>query len=144
MGDSKVEELVPAGVIRRTENDDATARAELATARSHLESAAAVAGSDPNAAFQLAYDATRKSIVAHMRAKGFRVGSGTGGHVKTGRYAAAALDDPALARHIVAFDDMRTVRNQSEYDALLLDERDALDALEHAHAIVAAVERDLA
>ena len=143
MSDSKVEELVAAGVIRLTEIDEATARVELATVRSHLESAAAVARSDPNAAFQLAYDATRKSIVAHMRAKGFRAGSGAGRHVKTGRYAAAALDDPALARHIVAFDDMRTVRNQSEYDALLLDERDAHDALEHAHAIIAAVEADL-
>lgn len=143
MSDSDVAGLVAAGVIRRTEMDEATARVELATARSHLESAAALAGSDPNAAFQLAYDATRKSIVAHMRAKGFRVGSGAGGHVKTGRYAAAALDDPALARHIVAFDDMRTVRNQSEYDALLLDERDAQDALEHAQAIITGVERDL-
>lgn len=144
MSEDDVERLVAEGVVRRCEPDPGTARAELTAARVHLESAATLAESDPNGAFQLAYDGTRKAIGAHMRACGLRVGSGAGAHVKTGRYAQAALDDPALAPHVAAFDDLRAVRNQSEYDALLLDEADALEALAHAHAIVDALGRDLA
>jgi hypothetical protein len=143
MGEEDVEQLVADGIVRRCERDPEGALAELAAARLHLESAAKLAGPDPNGAFQLAYDGTRKAIGAHMRARGLRVGSGAGAHVKTGRYAQAALDDPALAPHVAAFDDLRAVRNQSEYDALLLDEADVVEALSHAHAIVDAVERGL-
>ena len=139
-----LERLVGERAIRRCEPDPANARLELATARKHLETAIGAAESDPNGAFQLIYDGTRKALNAHMRAYGYRVGSGPGAHVKTGRYAAAVLDDPALAPHVAAFDDLRSLRNQSEYDALQLDEADVHDALSHANAIVAAVERDLA
>ena len=144
MAPSELELLVADGVIREIEADEATAGVELATARKHVDSAAEVAESDPNGAFQLAYDAVRKAVVAHMRARGFRIGSGPGAHIKTGRYLVTAFAEPSLAAHVGAFEDMRRLRNQSEYDALLLDEPDAHDAIGHAHAIVAAVERDLA
>jgi hypothetical protein len=55
----------------------------------------------------------------------------------------AALDDEALEPHLDAFDDLRSLRNRSEYDGLLLDENDVEDALGHACAIVDAVERDV-
>jgi len=144
VGDAELVKLVADGALRRVEADPTAARAELSAARAHLETAAAAASTDPNGAFQLAYDAMRTGITAHMRANGYRVGSGAGAHLKTGRYASAALDEDALAAHIDAFDDLRALRNQSEYDALLLDENDARDALLHARAIVAAVESDLA
>ena len=86
------------GVIRRVSADEETAQNELRTAQRHLESAATLSGSDPNAAFQLAYDAARKAIAAHMRANGYRVGSGEGAHAKTGQYAAAALGERPLLR----------------------------------------------
>jgi YD repeat-containing protein len=143
MADRELEKLLQDRVVRRVDPDGPTARVELSTARAHLETAATVASTDPNGAFQLAYDAARKAIAAHMRANGYRVGSGASAHVKTGQYAGAALDAEALAPHLDAFDDLRALRNQSEYDALLLDEADARDALDHARAIVDAVERDL-
>ena len=143
VSESDVERLVADGLVRRCEPDEASARSELAAARAHLESAALLAVSDPNGSFQLAYDAARKAITAHMRFHGLRVGSGAGAHAKTGRYAQAALADPRLKPHIDAFDDMRSLRNQSEYDALLLDERDADDALRHARAVVEAVHQAL-
>lgn len=143
MSEGEVQQLVGAGVIRRTRPDEASARIELRTARTHLESADTLSESDPNAAFQLAYDGARKAIAAHMRANGYRVGSGQGAHAKTGQYASAALHDETLEPHLDAFDDLRALRNQSEYDALVLDDGDVRDALDHARAIVEAVERDL-
>lgn len=144
MTDHDVQRLLSEGVIRRVTSDETTAQAELQAAQTHLQSAETLSAADPNAAFQLAYDAARKAIAAHMRANGYRVGSGQGAHAKTGRYAAAALDDGDLEPHLDAFEDLRTLRNQSEYDALVLEQSDVQDALDHARAIVDAVERDLA
>lgn len=143
VSDVDVQRLAGSGAIRRIPADEASARIELQTARSHLRSAETLRESDANAAFQLAYDGARKAIAAHMRAKGYRVGPGQGAHVRTGQYALAALSDDDLSPHLDAFEDMRRVRNQSEYDAVRLEEGDARDALVHARAIVDAVERDL-
>jgi len=109
----------------------------------HLETAASVARRDPAAAYAIAYDAARKAISAHMRASGFRVGKGHGAHARIGVYAAAALDGHGIGEQLERYDELRRLRNQSEYDALLIDEADVGDALDQASAIVAAVERDL-
>lgn len=143
MSEPGVQRLLRDGVIRHVAADEQTARTELATARTHLESAETLSGSDPNAAFQLAYDGARKAIAAHMRASGYRIGSGQGAHAKTGQYASVALDDEGLEPHLDAFDDLRSLRNQSQYDAVVLAEGDVEDALDHARAIVEAVENDL-
>ena len=138
-----VDELVARGIVRRTEPDREAAARELATAKVHLESAASLAAEDPVAAFAIVYDAARKAISAHMRARGLRVEKGHGAHARVGEYAAAALDGPDVTEHLERFDDMRRLRNLSEYDALLLDEADVADALRQASAIVSAVEKDL-
>ena len=143
MSDDDVARLVGEGVIRHAEADLRGARTELATARVHLETAASVASQDPAAAYAIAYDAARKAISAHMRATGFRVGKGHGAHARIGVYAAAALDDHGIDEQLERYDELRRLRNQAEYDALLVDEADVGDALDQAAAIVAAVERDL-
>ena len=66
-----------------------------------------------------------------MRQRGYRLTRGAGHHARTGRYAIAAIDDPTLEDHLDAFDELRQIRNQSEYDALLLDTDDVTDALDH-------------
>jgi len=143
VSDDDVARLVGEGVIRHAEADLRGARTELATARVHLETAASVASQDPAAAYAIAYDAARKAISAHMRATGFRVGKGHGAHARIGVYAAAALDDRGIDEQLERYDELRRLRNQAEYDALLVDEADVGDALDQAAAIVAAVERDL-
>ena len=143
MSEDDVAKLVAKGVIRHAEADLRGARTELATARVHLETAASVASQDPAAAYAIAYDAARKAISAHMRATGFRVGKGHGAHARIGVYAAAALDDHGIDEQLERYDELRRLRNQAEYDALLVDEADVGDALDQAAAIVAAVERDL-
>jgi len=78
-----------------------------------------------------------------MRSRGYRVTKGKGHHARTGRYAIAAIDDARLDEHLEAFDELRQLRNQSEYDALLLDSEDVTDALARADAIINAVDDDM-
>ena len=143
MSQEELDELVVGGVIERVTADPETARVELEQARLHVESAAEIADRDPVAAFAIGYDAIRKALSAHMRDRGYRVGKGKRHHARTGRYAAAAIDDAQLEEHLGAFDELRQLRNQSEYDALILDSSDVADALARADAIIAAVVKDL-
>lgn len=143
MSQEELDVLVAEGVIERVASDPETARVELEQARLHVESAAEICDRDPVAAFAIGYDAIRKALSAHMRKRGYRVGKGKGHHARTGRYALAALDDPRVEEHLDAFDELRQLRNQSEYDALLLDTSDVADALARADAIIGAVARDL-
>lgn len=143
MSQQELDDLVATGVIERVAADPETARVELDQARLHAESAAEIAERDPVGAFAIGYDAIRKALSAHMRHRGYRVGKGKGHHARTGSYALAALDDPRVEEHLEAFDELRQLRNQSEYDALVLDARDVSDALARADAIIGAVENDL-
>ncbi len=143
MSQDELDELAAEGVIEQVAADPETTRIELEQARLHVESAAEIAARDPVAAFAIGYDAIRKSLSAHMRSRGYRVTKGKGHHARTGRYAIAAIDDARVEEHLEAFDELRQLRNQSEYDALLLGSEDVADALALAHAIIEAVERDL-
>ncbi len=139
MGEAELLRLLAEKAIERVETDRETARQELDGAKRHLESAASIADADPTAAFAVSYDAMRKAISAHMRASGYRVKKGPGHHQRTGRYALAALDDLHVEDHIEAFDSLRQLRNQSEYDALMVEPDEVEEILEHARALVGAV-----
>ena len=138
-----LQELLADGALERVAADGETARQELDTARRHVETARAIADADPTAAFAVGYDAMRKAISAHMRAAGYRVARRQGHHHWTGRYASAAIGGEDVAAHIEAFDDLRQLRNQSEYDALLVEPRDVAELLDHADGLIAAIIRDL-
>ena len=135
--------LIGEGMIERVEPDPDTARQELRAARSHVESAVLIAGRDPTGAFAMAYDAMRKALSAHMRATGYRATTGRGHHYRTGRYALVALHGRGVEGHVEAFDDLRQLRNQSQYDALVVEPDDVTDILAHAGALVAAIEVEL-
>jgi len=143
MSQEELDELVAEGVIEQVASDPETARIELGQARLHVETAEEIAERDPVAAFAIGYDAIRKALSAHMRARGYRVTKGKGHHARTGRYAIAAIDDARVDEHLEAFDELRQLRNQSEYDALLLNSDDVADALARADAIINAVDNDL-
>ena len=143
MSQEELDDLVAEGAIERVAADPETARIELDQARLHAETAAEIADRDPVAAFAIGYDAVRKALSAHMRHRGYRVTRGTGHHARTGRYAIAAIDDPTLEDHLDAFDELRQMRNQSEYDALILGTDDVTDALDHANAIINAVDNEI-
>lgn len=143
MSQEELDDLVAEGAIERVAEDPETARIELDQARLHAETAAEIADRDPVAAFAIGYDAVRKALSAHMRHRGYRVTRGPGHHARTGRYAIAAIDDPTLVEHLDAFDELRQMRNQSEYDAVILGTDDVTDALEHAGAIISAVDNEI-
>lgn len=143
MSKEELDHLIAEGAIEAVAADPETARVELEQARLHVESAGEIAERDPVAAFALGYDAIRKALSAHMRSRGYRTTKGKGHHARTGRYALAAIDDPRLEEHLEAFDELRQLRNQSEYDALLLDRDDVADALARANAIINALDKDL-
>lgn len=143
MSDADVDALVAENVLARVPLDLEEARRDLATAEMHLQGAEAAAAVDPTGAFTLAYDAARKAVVAHMRAGGLRVRPRFGVHYQTGRYARAALMNRGLDEDVIAFVDMREVRNDTEYGGEIVAVSDAAEALMHARAIVAIVKRDL-
>jgi hypothetical protein len=143
MSSSGVDELVAEGVLARVRADPKAARSDLAAAAAHLASAAAVAESDPVGAFSLAYDALRKVLVAHMRAKGLRVRSGTGAHYQTGRYGIAALSGRGIDTALREFDTLRSLRNRSEYRGALVREADVAEAILHAQAVLEIVAKEL-
>jgi hypothetical protein len=143
VGERELEALVSERIVERVPPDRGTAEKELDAAHRHIASAALVAQSDPAGAFAMGYDAIRKAIAAHMRARGYRVRSAGGHHRRVGQYAIGALDDAGVAHHIEAFDHLRRLRNQSQYDGLEIEPDEVVDLLVHARAIVAAVDRDL-
>lgn len=144
MGEAELARLLAAGQIERVRADPETAREEVEIARTHIAAAAEIAELDSTLAFTGLYDAIRKAIQAHMRANGYRISKGPGGHVKTGGYALAALDHLAIGEHLEEFDALRIIRNQSEYGALFVAEDDVENARRHAAAIVEAVAASLA
>src|SRR5919201_6741460 len=79
--------LLDAGFLEEVAPHGEDALLRLGEAERHLASAEQIAASDPNGAFQLAYDAARKAVTAHMLARGLRVTNRPGAHATTGRYA---------------------------------------------------------
>ena len=144
MTTDELEALLAEGVVVRVRADRDEARKELDAAKTHLLGAEDAAHRDPTGAFSLAYDAARKAVVAHMRANGLRVLPRFGAHYQTGRYARAALAGGRVAdEDLSAFANMRVVRNDTEYEAEVVELSDAAEALAHAAKIVAAVEAEL-
>lgn len=123
------------GELERVEVDLELAAASVEESRRHLESARSIASTDPNGAYQLAYDAGRKAVVAHMRSEGWRVRRGEGGHALTATYAGHAFDEELGRR----FEAMRRRRNRSEYGTAFFGDAEVSDAIETAHALLAAV-----
>lgn len=143
MAEADVRKLLAEKKLREVAPDPETARAEVEVARRHIASAETIMASDSTLAFTALYDAIRKAISAHMRARGYRVTRGPGAHAKTGEYAQAALDHLGIGGHLDEFDTLRDLRNQSEYEALLVEVGEVREALEHASVIVAAIAREL-
>lgn len=138
-----VERLLAEKAIRTVPPDRETASTQVDVARRHIASAEKLVDDDPTLAFTALYDAMRKAIAAHMRSRGYRVTRGPGAHVKTGRYAAAALDQHDVGDHLEEFDTLRDLRNQAEYGAMEVAAEDVREALVHVSAIVSAIADDL-
>ena len=117
--------------------------AELEMARRHLESVLLLRDVDPELAFSGAYDAARKALAAHMRARGYRATGGPGKHAKTHAYGKVVLAGQDLEPVLAHLETMRQLRHGSEYDVAQVTPGDVDEALRAAEAIVAGVVQDL-
>jgi len=112
-GSERIRELISAGELGQVPPDAELARRMLADAGRHLATAAAaeVTG-DLAGAYQLAYDALRKSAASLLEVQGLRATS-RGGHI--------AVQDAVIAqfgstiRALRSFSRVRRARNSFEY-----------------------------
>jgi HEPN domain-containing protein len=112
-GNERIQELISAGELGQVPPDTRLARRMLADAGRHLATAAAAQSTgDLPGAYQLAYDALRKSAASLLEAQGLRATS-RGGHI--------AVQDAVVAqfgssiRALRSFSRLRRARNSFEY-----------------------------
>lgn len=142
-GRDRIVELIAAGELEQVAADQGMARRLLEDARRHLDSAAAAAGiGDLTGAYQLAYDAFRKSAASLLAAQGLRATS-RGGHV--------AVQDAVITQFgsslnaFRALGRIRRTRNSFEYPDTDTagptsdDVEDAVTAATQAHAAAVTV-----
>lgn len=134
--------LVDQGRIEEVPPDAEEARAILEEAERHLSSADQIAGTDPNGAYALLYDAARKAVSAHMLAGGYRATNAPGAHRAVVLYAESELSDEA-PEHVDHLDRMRRTRNRSEYGVRVFGGAEIRNDLEHASGVVSAVREQL-
>ena len=112
-GSGRIQELISAGELGQVPPDTGLARRMLADAGRHLATAAAaeLAG-DLSGAYQLAYDALRKSAASLLEAQGLRATS-RGGHIAVQDAVTAQFG--SSIRALRAFSRLRRARNSFEY-----------------------------
>ena len=126
--------MLAAGRLERVEPDlDGAALAREEAAR-HADSAELIVETDPNGAYQLAYDAARKAVMSKLREEGLRVRKSEGGHAITAEFARIAIDGELGLR----LESMRRRRNRSEYGRAYFEAEEVRDAVAVARALIAA------
>jgi hypothetical protein len=112
-GRERVRELIGAGRVDQVTPDLAIARRMLEDAGRHLTTAsAAKATGDLSGAYQLAYDALRKSAASLLEAQGLRATS-RGGHLAVQEVVNAQFG--ATVRVFRSYGRIRRARNSFEY-----------------------------
>jgi hypothetical protein len=135
-GRDKIRELLDSGELGQVPADEAVARRLLADASRHLDSATSVADAgDLAGAYQLAYDAFRKSAASLLVVQGLRATS-RGGHLAV--HDAVTAQFGASVRVFRSFSRIRRARNTFEYPDTdtagpsAADVADAIDAATRA------------
>lgn len=107
-----IAELIADDRLQQIPADLDEARELVAHAEAHLTSSRAIAQLDPEGAYQLLYDAARKSVAADMLAAGLRARADRpGAHTVVVSYAEEALVGDVDAESLANFDRMRRSRN---------------------------------
>jgi HEPN domain-containing protein len=143
-GSGRIKELMDSGELGQVPPDGELARRMLADARRHLATAStAESTGDLSGAYQLAYDALRKSAASLLEAQGIRPTS-RGGHI--------AVQDAVIAqfgtsiRALRSFSRLRRARNSFEYPSTETpgpSEDDVKDAIRVAREVNDAADKVL-
>lgn len=112
-GRAEIEHVIADKRLERVTPSREMADRLISQARTHLTSAAALAGNDPDGAYALMYDGARKALTAVLANQGLRPTT-QGGHVAVYEAVMAQLDPPQ-GRVLRPFARMRRRRNGSEY-----------------------------
>lgn len=115
-GRAQVDRLLSENRLQQVRASRPLAEQMLEQAEAHVASATQLVGSDPAGAFQLAYDAARKSLAAVLANQGLRA-KGAGAHATLYEATRAQLHPP-LGPILDPFDWMRRLRNSTEYPDL--------------------------
>jgi hypothetical protein len=121
--------LITEGSLERVPIDEVVVGNLLRQAGNHLRTASVgVEADDPEGAFQLAYDACRKTCLALVMATGLRP-KGQAAHVITFEAAAAIAGNVGAHRVVTEAADLRFVRHGAEYRAEAVNVDDVHDAI---------------
>jgi len=121
--------LLNEGAIERVPVDQEVVTNLLRQAGNHLRTAAAgVDADDPEGAFQLAYDACRKSSLAVVMATGLRP-KGQSAHLITFEAAAVIASNFGARQIVTDAAQLRYVRHGAEYRAETVSVADVDDAI---------------
>ncbi|SEG43580.1 HEPN domain-containing protein [Nonomuraea solani] len=112
-GRATLEGMLGRGELEKVAASRPQAEALLDQAGRHVATARLAMESDPIGAYQLLYDAARKSLGAILENQGLRASS-RGGHIAVYEAVVAQLDPP-LGKSLRPFDRMRRRRNEAEY-----------------------------
>lgn len=135
-----VEQLLRDGELQEVQPSPELAERLMEDASRHLASARAIASSDPNGAYQLAYDAARKACAALPAPQGLRATT-RGGHVAVQDAARNQFNGDGGLPAFRAFSRLRRARAAREYPDVgtpTTTSEDVDDALRAAAEIVAA------
>lgn len=124
-GAQDVQHMLERGELDAVDPDTSLAFRTLELAWGDLNAAREIVSKYPATAFDNAYDAGRKAMVAVLSHQGLRAGSGEGGHWVIGETMRAQID-PAMGQQFQA---LRRIRNATEYPSA--DEPHATDADAH-------------
>ena len=147
-GRDRIAELLKAGELEQVTSDRRIAQLLLDDASRHLATAgAALSSGDLSGAYQLAYDALRKSAAGLLAVQGLRATS-RGGHVAVQEAVLAQFG--STVRAFRSFGRIRRARNSFEYPSTVTpgpsadDVTDAITAATQARqATVTILEQDL-
>lgn len=132
--------MIADGRLQEIRPDAEEARELLVHAEAHLVSSKAIAEADPEGAYQLLYDAARKSVNADMLIRGLRARADRpGAHAAMVAYAEEALAGVADSESLANLDRMRRSRNRTEYGAVSVTRAQLAADLAHAEEIARAV-----
>lgn len=112
-GRDRIDAMLSSGQLERVPANRQHADTLLSQARQHIELAHSGCETDPTGAYQLLYDASRKSLASILENQGLRATS-RGGHLAVLDAVTAQLDPP-LGQSLRPFDRMRRRRNSAEY-----------------------------
>lgn len=137
-GQATIERLLAGGELQSVTGAAADGGPWLAKAHRTLATARAAAGTDPDSAFTLAYDAARFACTALLTQQGLRATT-RGGH-----YAVEVAVRDQFGEKFTQFGSLRRQRNAIEYPVIItapLTPADARSAIELAHQLTSAAEQ---